>query len=515
MDQEIYLLALSGELSAKGRPTRRRFVEALERNVREALRSHGLRGRLHRRWSRLLLEVDPQPGAPPSGRAPGEDPAAIVARVFGIQYVAAAVARPFAGIDDLLRDGLELFREPIRGKTFAVRLRRGEAATSIPFQSPELERRLGALLAPFAAGVDLETPEVEARIELHDDHAYYYARRVEGVGGLPVGTAGRALLLFSGGFDSAVAAYLLLRRGLRLEYLLANLGHRDHLEQVARVAEVVVKAWSHGDRPKLHVVDFRPWDAEIEARTPPPLWQVLLKRGMVRAGAIVARRRRLEALASGESLGQVSSQTLRNLATIERASDLLLLRPLLTFGKDEIVALARRVGTAQLSARVPELCGLDASAPATHARVPEVAEAEALLDPALLEELVDAREIFDLRALPEAGTWTSAGDLELDEPLPGAHLLDLRASRQPPLPNASALPWREAWQAILGGHLPVAGDVTPWILVCERGWRSAWLAELLRIRGHQAHSLRGGAAGWLRRQDPLLRATLSPVSFED
>lgn len=431
-----------------------------------------------------------------------EEVAALLRRVFGVQTVALATLRPFRQAEDLLRDGLELFRPAVLGKKFAVRVRRGEEASRQDFRSPDIERQLGALLFPHAAGVDLKKPEVETRIELHRGLACYSAVRQAGEGGLPIGTEGRALVLFSGGYDSAVAAFQLWRRGLRLDFFLANLGDRDHLARVAAVAKRLVDRWCFGDSPRLHVVDLRPWVAELEASCPPALWQVLLKRAMVRLAGQIARRHRLQALATGEVLGQVSSQTLANLAVIEKASELPVLRPLLTLAKEAILAEARRLGTAEASAQIPELCGLGARAPSTHAHLPEVLQAEALLGGEWLERLLGERERFDIRTFPEMPP--ASQPLTLETAPPDAQIYDLRARRTPPIERAQALPFAAAWQLIADGRLPGA-DPRPVVLVCELGLRSAYLAEQLRAKGHPAFSLRATL------EDPLLRAATSPA----
>lgn len=497
----LHLIGLSGELSAKGDVTRRKFAERLEANLRAALRERGIPFRLERRWARLFL------------RSPSAEAAPVARRAFGVAWVARAEARPYSGLDDLLAQGAEIFAPLVAGRTFAVRARRGEKATALPYRTPEIERRLGALLMAGARGVDLKNPEFEARLEIDGQLAYYFGERWAGEGGLPVGTEGRAIALVSGGFDSVVAAWLLLRRGVRLDFFLAGLGGRPHRAQVAAILRRLARDWAGGTRPKLHVADFRPLVAELELKAPAALRQILLKRQMVRAAAHFAQRRKIRALASGEALGQVSSQTLPNLAIVEGASELPLLRPLLTAGKEEILALARRIGSFEASAKVPEHCFLGVRNPATAAARKAVEAAEARLDPAILAGVLRLAESLDLLAMdPEAEDGEAGDDAEVELPPPGVPIFDLRsaaafAAWHPE--GARHLPYPAALAALVDGTFPALPAVS---LLCEIGFKSAHLAELLRDRGVAATSLRGGA-GPLRRklEDPLLAAALSPA----
>lgn len=496
MFEDLHLLGFSGELSVKGHNTRQRFTERLEANLRSALKARGIPFRLERRWSRLFLQ------------SASPEAATVARRIFGLAFVAKAVVRPFVDLDELLRQGAEIFSPQMEGRSFAVRASRGERASVLPFRSPELERRLGALLRPLARSVDLENPEFEARVEIHGDQVYFFSERLEAEGGLPLGTEGRALALVSGGFDSVVASWLLLRRGVKLDFFLAQLGGSSHPRQVHDLLHTFCGQWAAGSRPRLYVVDFRPLLAELELKAPAPLRQVLLKRLMVRAAATIAQRKKIRALASGEVLGQVSSQTLPNLALIEKASSLPLLRPLLTTGKNEILALARRIGSFEASSRVPEHCFLGVKNPSTAADLRQVEAAENKLDESLVEAVLRLVDSRDLALPPEV----SADADEVELPPAGMPLYDLRspaafAAWHPP--GARSLPYPEALRSTLEGTFPRHPELC---LLCEIGYKSAHLVELLAARGQRAVSLKGGAGPLrLKLADPLLLAALSPA----
>ncbi len=500
--RQTFILSYSGELSVKAKGTRNRFAERLVKNLADALKSAEIPHEIRRTWSRIYVE------------SPSQRVAEVAARVFGVRSVAVTERRPWESLEDLLRDGEEIFTPAVAGKTFAVRVRRGGRSQKQPFKSPDVERQLGSRLAPGAAGVDLKTPQVVARIELRRDQAYYSSEGASAEGGLPLGTEGRALALISGGFDSAVAAWLLSRRGVMLDYLFCSLSGDSHRDAVLEVVKVLADNWSYGTRPRLHMIDFRPIVAELKQHCPSPLWQVLLKRQMFRAADALARISRASAIVTGEAVGQVSSQTLQNLAVISTVTELPILRPLATADKDEIVTWSRRIGTHDLSARIPEDCMLVPRKPETHAKPQKVDRAEVGLDPQLLDELIESRAVFDLRAL-DLGK-LSAPDLETETIPEGAVVLDLRTSmafKSWHVPGALWLGFANA----LAAYQSFDRDVD-YVLVCEVGLKSAHLAAVMHEAGFRAFHFRGGFANvrrFVEGGDPALRFLTSPVLLND
>jgi thiamine biosynthesis protein ThiI len=478
------LLRLSGEVSTKARPTRRAFVVQLVRNVKDALASEGIEATVERRHDRVLVETA-------DARAP-----ALLARVFGVQSVSRAERHPVASLADVVTAGEAAFREAVRGRRFAVRARRvGDAA--LPFRGRDVEVALGARLLPLSAGVDLDEPEFTARVELYGGAAYTFAEVVPGAGGLPLGSGGRAVALVSGGFDSAVAVWQVQRRGVALDHVFANLGGLTHRLGVLRVMEVLARSWSYGTRPRLHVVDFAAVSRDLQEKTEKRYWQVILKRLMLRAAEAVANETRAQAIVTGEALGQVSSQTLANLATISAATRLPILRPLVGTNKDEIVTAAHRIGTGPLSAVVQEYCALVPRRPATQAREGAVLAEEAKLDTALLEAAVAQREVLDLRGLSdEAG---ALAELELTEIPAGAVVIDLRTRAEHKgwhWPGALQLDWAQGLSAY-----PSFAKEQRYVLYCEYGLKSAHLAEMMRKVGLDAFHVRGGVPA-LRKLAP-------------
>lgn len=504
----LLILRLAGDFYTKARNTRLRFQRRLAHNIQDALSSHGIPHRLETTWSRYYLET------------PSTAALEVLPRVFGIQSVSLVERRPWQDLDDIVRTGVEIFGEGVRGRTFAVRATRRGGRESMPFDSKAVEIALGAELLRHApnARVNLREPEVTAYVELEHGQAHFFHDKHRGFGGLPVGVEGKALSLVSGGFDSAVASWLMLKRGVQLDYLFCNLGGAAHRLGVLKVMKVIADRWSYGYRPRLFEVDFQPLIEELQEKNHPRNWQIVLKRLMVRAGELIARKTRGLGLITGEAMGQVSSQTLQNLAVINQAvsPSMPVLRPLVGFNKDEILGVARKTGVYDLAAAVGEYCDLVPRKPATKASLADVLRGEARMTPGRLEELVEARAVFELRSLDESALGPSG--LETDRIPEGATLLDLRskpAYQAWHYPGAVHLDFQyalEAWRSF--------GKDRSYVLVCEVGLKSAHLAEVMQEAGFRAWNFRGGLRELMalaERErgsdpgDPALTALLAPA----
>lgn len=481
-EKDLVLVRLSGEVSTKARSTRRAFATRLVRNLRDVLAAEGEGGSIERRYDRIFVWLE------------RPEHAEALARVFGLQSLSRAERHPAERLEDVVEAGARIFASAVAGRRFAVRARRVGERGAHGFRARDVEIALGERLRPAAARVDLTNPEVTAGVEIYEGNAYFFSDWLPGPGGLPLGSEGRAVSLVSGGFDSAVASWQLLRRGVRLDYVFCNIGGAAHRLGTLRVMKVVADAWSYGTRPRLHCVDFADVVRDLQEHAEPRYWQVILKRLMLHAGEIVAHRCGAVALATGESVGQVSSQTLQNLAVISDVTRLPILRPLVGLNKEEIIAQARHIGTATLSAVVEEYCALVARRPATHAKLETIREQEARLDPRLLERAVAAREVVDLRAADAEDS--GVPELEIRSVPEGATVIDLRSRAEFVswhLPGALHLEFPRALAAF-----PSFGRDHTYVLVCTYGLKSAHLAELMRREGLRAFHFRGGTRA-LRR----------------
>jgi thiamine biosynthesis protein ThiI len=378
------------EIALKGK-NRPRFISALTRNIREMTRDlaveevRALQGRI------LVTLARPEAGAAVVER---------LRRIFGIVSISPAW-RTAPDLDELEAAILAAIEEakPALG-SFRIQARRGDKR--FPVKSPDVNARLGtAVQRMTGARVDLDAADFTVWVELVTEDAFFYFEKVKGPGGLPVGTGGRVVCLLSGGIDSPVAAHRLMKRGCPV--VCVHFHSEPYLDRRARdkareLAEILAR---YQGRVRLHLVPFGEIQKETSVRTLDALRVVLYRRIMARLAERVALEEGALALATGESIGQVASQTLANLAVIERAVEMPILRPLIGMDKTEIIAEAEAIGTFETSILPDQDCCqlFVPRHPATRARRTEVENQEARLDlEALMERALAGREIEEFAA---------------------------------------------------------------------------------------------------------------------
>jgi thiamine biosynthesis protein ThiI len=376
-DAPICVLAKVGEASLKGR-NRRFFLDRLRRNLKAALA--GVDARVLDGGSVLRIAVP--------GEREADEVASRLERVFGLANASICLAceRDAEAVAELASLAFE--RE--RPASFAVRVRRRDK--SFPLTSQDLERQIGAALQRRTGlPVDLGTPGLTVRVELDRLHAYVHTRELAGAGGLPVATSGRAVCLLSGGIDSPVAALLAMKRGLAVEFV--HFSGEPYLDPVAatkaQAQARVLNGFQAAAPGPVWVVPFGNQQRMLSSVSPTQNRIVLYRRQMARIACELARRLRAAALVTGDSLGQVSSQTLPNMASVDDASELPVLRPLLTWDKREVMGKAAALGILALSELAAEdACPLFTEGGKQRTAVPrrELLEAEAELDLAALAE---------------------------------------------------------------------------------------------------------------------------------
>jgi thiamine biosynthesis protein ThiI len=268
-----------------------------------------------------------------------------------------------------------------RFASFRVRTKRSDKAFAL--RSVEIDRAVGAAVAgATGARVDLDSPERTLYVEVLHDRILFSLERLPGPGGLPVGASGRVLALLSGGIDSPVAAWRIMKRGCQVQLVNFHafpLQDRTMIDKVQELARILAR-WQM--RSRLLLVPFAKVQQTIVAECPAPLRVVLYRRFMLRIAQAHARRVRAKALVTGESLGQVASQTLDNVAAIDAAASLPVLRPLIGMDKHEITAQACALGSFEVSTLPDQDCCqlFVPRRPAVAARLDEVVAAEAALD---------------------------------------------------------------------------------------------------------------------------------------
>ncbi len=278
------------------------------------------------------------------------------AKVFGfVAVVRAAVAEK--NMDDILRVAKEYLPEKLAGaKTFKVDARRSDK--SFPLKSPEIAAQVGGAILSVMPRlkVDVNSPDELVRVEIREEHAYVHAGQRKGAGGIPVGTGGRGLLLLSGGIDSPVAGYMMARRGMALEALYFESYPYTSDRAREKVLSLAQQLTEYCGRIKVHVISLTHIQESIRDNCEEDYFTLLLRRYMMALASRTAKELDCKALVTGESLGQVASQTLEAMSVTENAATLPVLRPCVGLDKEEIVVRAREIGTFDISILPYEDC---------------------------------------------------------------------------------------------------------------------------------------------------------------
>jgi tRNA uracil 4-sulfurtransferase len=371
-----------GELALKGR-NRPLFVNALERNLRRLTADLGPLEIRHRGGVFIV-----------SGDLPQDELVERCLALPGVSVVQPALRceRDATAAADA---AVELLRER-PGRTFAVRARRRDK--SFTLRSVELACMLGdAIRARLGLEVDLSEPDLELFVEVDHKELLVSVERLRGAGGLPVGTSGRALVLLSGGLDSPVAAYRMMKRGLRCDFIHFSGRPFTSPESIYKAYALVGRLDRFQGNSRLYVVTFGPAQRRLATAGAGRLQVLSQRRLMVRVASALGERLDADALVTGDSLGQVASQTLPNLAVVEEAAGLPLLRPLIDRDKSEIVDAARALGTYDISILPDEDCCqlFSSKLAATRGQSDDLRRIERTADvEELVEQLAASAELF-------------------------------------------------------------------------------------------------------------------------
>lgn len=333
-----HILIRYAELSLKGK-NRKVFEKKLQTNVREALNSFE-NVKVKRSFGRMFVELN------------GHNEIDITARlkdVFGI-YSFSPALKVELDQEKINDAALWAVKDAISSKgTFKMTVKRPNK--DYPYRSQELNRTIGAHILKNTdhLSVDVHNPDVEVKVEIRQEAAYVMCKTIKGAGGLPVGTSGKVLLMLSGGIDSPVAGYLALKRGVDLEAVhfhsppFTNERAKQKVEDLARFLT------KYGSSIKLHIVPFTEAQKAIHQQVPDNYEMTIMRRFMLRIAEKTAEKNDAISLVNGESLGQVASQTLESMHTINEVTNMPVLRPLITMDKEEVVDIAKRIGTYELS----------------------------------------------------------------------------------------------------------------------------------------------------------------------
>jgi thiamine biosynthesis protein ThiI len=389
MNPDCLILRL-GELTLKGR-NRSRFEKRVMTQISKALSAFpGLRYKLE--FGRVYVELED---------APYQEVSAGLNRIFGLVSYSPAyqAALKFEEIrEQALRIMLDLPKLP---ETFKVSVRR--VNKSFPYDTQQLNYLIGGYVLEGCPGlkVDVHHPEVDLRVEIREGMAYLYTDSLDGAGGLPEGSSGKALLLLSGGIDSPVAGWLAMRKGLELEAIHFYSFPYTSERAKQKVIDLTRKLSEYTDAIKLHLVPFTDVQTSIHKVYKDNLLVTLMRRAMYRIAEKVAEREKLSALVTGESLGQVASQTLPSLDAIGRVVTLPILQPVMMMDKKEIVRIAETIETLPISILPYEDCCtlFLPEFPSTNPNLRMIETIEHQMDflPRLVNEAVEKMETVTIR----------------------------------------------------------------------------------------------------------------------
>lgn len=364
---EFVILAKYGEMALKGL-NRFVFEKAAIKNIRERL---GKGYKIRHMQSTIYITGEDIDGAYEKMKT-----------VFGVASLCKAVICE-KNFEDIQKKAVEYFSDILPYKrTFKVSAKRADKR--FPLRTPEICRELGhTLLEAFPnLHVDCENPDIEVRVDIRDENAFIYGEKIQGAGGLPVGTGGKALLLLSGGIDSPVAGYLLAKRGVKLTALYFETPPYTSERAKLKAIQLANQMENYCGKIEFISMNITQKSEDFKNHCAPDYFTLLLRREMVRIANSVCREKKLSAIITGESLGQVASQTIESIACTDNAAEFPVLRPLIGFDKREIVAIARKIGTMEISEQPFEDCCtvFTPKHPVTHPKISEIlAEEESLL----------------------------------------------------------------------------------------------------------------------------------------
>ncbi len=474
MSKAYYLVRVAPEISLKSRPVEQRFCSTLRANMQEAFSSVGAEVKIESSFSRFYVEVD-------------SEYEYLFGKIFGISSYSKL---DFTSSPDFntLKSSITRYSESVAGKSFAVRVKRSHIKE---YTSLEAERELGAILRPYAAKVDLENPDVIIYVDVTDRKALYFLNRVECLGGLPLGVEGKSLSLISGGFDSSISSWKMYKRGVKLDFLFCNLAGSQYERDVTLITKELVSSWSYGYRPHLYILNFQRVVEDIQKKVYNPYAQIVLKRAFYRAGCMLADKLKLGSIVTGESIGQVSSQTLANLSVIDQASSKIVIRPLITDDKVDILRLSHKIGMYRFNEHVKEYCNITKKHPVTISSLRKIEEEESKLDSSLLNEAIDNVKKIKLDAF---NVETLLQDYYfIDRIEDGDVVIDCRTLDQ-----------FKAWHYPTAVHMEfdqLAKSYSEfdkdkkYVIYCSYGVKSVLIAEKMQEAGFICHSFQDGIRG--------------------
>ena len=363
-----HIMVRFGELSTKGK-NKKDFIRILFTNIKHSLSDYP-EVKLETRYDHIYVHLN------------GQDYQPIISRLQDISGIQALslVCKVEKDLEKIQEASLELIKQE-EGKTFKVKVKRSDKR--FPIHSEEITRKVApVILKNTELKVDVHNPDILLNIEVRDEGAYIFVKTFPGAGGYPLGVAGKSMHMLSGGIDSPVAAYLMMKRGVTIECIHFASPPYTQEAVIYKLEDILRKLNRYQARIRLHIVPFTKIQEAIYDNAPESYCITLMRRMMYRLADRLAKRRNCMVISNGESIGQVASQTLQSIKTINEVTNTPVIRPCATMDKLEIISLSKKIDTYEISIRPYEDCCtiFTPKAPKTAPKLEQVEEFEKLFD---------------------------------------------------------------------------------------------------------------------------------------
>ena len=363
-----HIMVRFGELSTKGK-NKKDFIRILFTNIKHSLSDYP-EVKLETRYDHIYVHLN------------GQDYQPVISRLQDISGIHALslVCKVEKDLEKIQEASLELIKQE-EGKTFKVKVKRSDKR--FPIHSEEITRKVApVILKNTELKVDVHNPDILLNIEVRDEGAYIFVKTFPGAGGYPLGVAGKSMHMLSGGIDSPVAAYLMMKRGVTIECIHFASPPYTQEAVIYKLEDLLRKLNRYQARIRLHIVPFTKIQEAIYDNAPESYCITLMRRMMYRLADRLAKRRNCVVISNGESIGQVASQTLQSIKTINEVTNTPVIRPCATMDKLEIIALSKKIDTYEISIRPYEDCCtiFTPKAPKTAPKLEQVEEFEKLFD---------------------------------------------------------------------------------------------------------------------------------------
>ncbi len=471
MQQDIrYIVRYAGEFGTKDKTTRWKLIHKLENNIKAGISHRWPKSveeacQIKGSWDKLIIN-SPVVLKPILSQTPG------ISQFYHTDFF------EYQTKSELLKIGVKYFKPLMKGKRFAVRCK---TSGLLPFKSNEIDIGIGDQLYTLGK-VDLTNPEVTCFIDAYADHCYLYSNKEKGMGGLPIGSQGKGLCLLSGGFDSSIAAWKMFQAGVDMDFVYFDLGGEAQKSCITNTFFFLRQHWAHGSKGRLFIVDFQKIMLEI-LNGRPAFQNMILKYAFYQCGEKIAKEEKLSCLISGEAIGQVSTQTLKNLCALDQINSMAMFRPLCSESKYTIMDMARHIGTHDLAYKGPELCAIAGKGVTTGTTYRKLMSCVRALNlECLIDEAVEQRNEYD-----QYSEKTEVIQASIPE---NVKIIDLRTKEEfskKSLDRSENIPFNNAITSFYHWDKNVK-----YFLVCNVGSQSAILANSMLNEDYDVDHLKAG-----------------------